>query len=105
MCRRLKDAGAEAQIATRTGLLLDPYFSASKIAWLLDHIPGAGERAERGELAFGTADWFLWRRLAAGGTDPPSCNHVCRTAASGTHPPTPTPRRAHQLDVPRRRSD
>src|SRR5229473_3238893 len=41
MCRRLKDAGAEAQIATRTGLLLDPYFSASKIAWLLDHIPGA----------------------------------------------------------------
>src|SRR5260221_7807342 len=62
MCRRLKDAGAEAQIATRTGLLLDPYFSASKIAWLLDHVPGARERAERGELAFGTVDSFLlWR--------------------------------------------
>src|SRR5258708_6875092 len=70
MCRRLKDAGAEAQIATRTGLLLDPYFSASKIAWLLDHIPGARARAARGELAFGTVDSFLLWRLRGGA--PPS---------------------------------
>src|SRR5260370_21113950 len=79
MCRRLKDAGAEAQIATRTGLLLDPYFSASKIAWLLDHIPGARARAERGELAFGTVDSFLLWRLTAGG----------RSGPPATPPPPP----------------
>src|SRR5262249_33090319 len=66
MCRRLKDAGAEAQVAARTGLLLDPYFSATKIAWLLDHVPDARVRAERGELAFGTVDSFLLWRLTAG---------------------------------------
>src|SRR6516165_2787474 len=56
ICRKLKDAGGEAQVIVRTGLRLDPYFSASKIAWLLEHVPGARARAERGELAFGTVD-------------------------------------------------
>jgi glycerol kinase len=57
----LRAAGAEAEVATRTGLLLDPYFSATKIAYLLDHVPGARARAERGELAFGTIDsWLIW---------------------------------------------
>jgi glycerol kinase len=61
-CARLRAAGHEPDIAQRTGLLLDPYFSATKLAWLLEHIPGARERAKRGELAFGTIDsWLIWR--------------------------------------------
>jgi glycerol kinase len=61
-CRALKDAGHEAQVSAATGLLLDSYFSATKAEWLLDHIPGARERAEKGELAFGTIDsWLIWK--------------------------------------------
>jgi len=62
LCLRLKDAGHEPEVAKRTGLLLDPYFSGTKLAWLLDNIPGARERAERGELCFGTVDsWLTWK--------------------------------------------
>ncbi|MFN3986178.1 MAG: glycerol kinase GlpK [Rhodocyclaceae bacterium] len=61
-CRALREAGHEALVRERTGLLLDPYFSATKLAWMLDQIPGARARAARGELAFGTVDsWLLWR--------------------------------------------
>jgi len=61
-CARLRAAGHEPEITRRTGLLLDPYFSATKLAWLLEHVPGARTRAERGELAFGTIDsWLIWR--------------------------------------------
>jgi glycerol kinase len=61
-CAALKQAGHEAFIRERTGLVLDPYFSATKIAWLLDHVPGARARAERGEIAFGTIDtWLIWQ--------------------------------------------
>jgi glycerol kinase len=60
-CERLRAAGHEPLVQRRTGLLLDPYFSATKIAWLLDHVPGARARAERGELLCGTVDsWLLW---------------------------------------------
>jgi glycerol kinase len=60
-CDALRKAGLEPMIRRRTGLRLDPYFSATKLAWLLDHIPGARRRAGRGELAFGTVDtWLLW---------------------------------------------
>jgi glycerol kinase len=60
-CVRLREGGAEDEVRARTGLLLDPYFSGTKIAWLLDHVPGARARAERGELAFGTVDtWLIW---------------------------------------------
>ena len=55
-CARLRSAGAEDLVRQRTGLLLDPYFSGTKIAWLLDEVAGARARAERGELAFGTID-------------------------------------------------
>ena len=64
-CESLRAAGLESEIATRTGLLLDPYFSATKLAWLLDHVPGARARAERGELAFGTVDSWLLFKLTA----------------------------------------
>jgi len=61
-CDRLRREGAEAAIREQTGLLLDPYFSATKIAWLLDAIPGARSRAVNGELAVGTIDsWLIWR--------------------------------------------
>jgi glycerol kinase len=64
-CESLRAAGVENEIATRTGLLLDPYFSATKLAWLLDHVKGARQRAERGELAFGTIDCWLLYKLTA----------------------------------------
>jgi glycerol kinase len=61
-CAALSAAGHDALFEQRTGLRLDPYFSGTKLAWLLDHIPGARERAERGELAFGTVDsWLVWQ--------------------------------------------
>lgn len=61
LCAELKAAGAEEMVAQKTGLVIDPYFSATKAAWLLDRVPGARQRAERGELAFGTVDtWLAW---------------------------------------------
>ncbi len=61
MCEKLRQAGLEDRVAALTGLRLDPYFSATKLAWLFDTIEGARERAERGELAFGTVDsWLIW---------------------------------------------
>jgi glycerol kinase len=61
-CEQLRAAGLEPEVASRTGLLFDPYFSATKLGWLLDHVPGARLRAERGELAFGTIDsWLLFK--------------------------------------------
>lgn len=61
-CETLRRAGHEATVRVKTGLLLDPYFSATKVRWLLDRIPGLGHRAARGEIAFGTIDsWLLWQ--------------------------------------------
>ena len=60
-CESLKEKGLSELIRSKTGLLLDPYFSASKVAWILDNVEGARERAERGELCFGTIDtWLIW---------------------------------------------
>ena len=60
-CQALREQGVESRVTEKTGLLLDPYFSATKIEWLLDHVPGARGRAARGELAFGTIDtWLIW---------------------------------------------
>ena len=64
--REAQAGGAEPLIRRKTGLLLDPYFSATKVAWMLDNVPGARTRAERGELAFGTIDCFLLWRLTGG---------------------------------------
>ncbi len=61
VCDAMKAGGAEEDVSSRTGLVLDPYFSATKAAWILDHVPGARAQAERGELAFGTVDsWLIW---------------------------------------------
>jgi glycerol kinase len=60
-CSALEESGAGEDVSNRTGLVLDPYFSATKVGWILDHVPGARARAERGELAFGTVDsWLIW---------------------------------------------
>ncbi|HEX2880098.1 MAG TPA: glycerol kinase GlpK [Polyangiaceae bacterium] len=66
VCRRLREQGHASRVQSKTGLVLDPYFSATKIAWLLDQVPGARERAERGELLFGTVDSYLIWQLAGG---------------------------------------
>jgi glycerol kinase len=77
-CRLHRDR--EDWLAARTGLLLDPYFSATKIAWLLDHVDGARRRAERGELAFGTIDsWLLWK-LTGGRAHVTDATNASRTA-------------------------
>jgi glycerol kinase len=60
-CAKLHDDGNEEMVRSKTGLLIDPYFSGSKIAWILDHVDGARARAEQGKLAFGTVDsWLIW---------------------------------------------
>jgi glycerol kinase len=78
-CERLKRSGAEALVTRKTGLLLDPYFSATKIGWLLDNVPGARKRAEHGELAFGTVETYLIWRLTNGKTHATDASNACRT--------------------------
>jgi glycerol kinase len=78
-CEQLRAAGYEPLVARRTGLLLDPYFSATKIAWLLDNVAGARARAERGELAFGTVDSFLLWRLTGGAVHLTDATNASRT--------------------------
>ena len=78
-CEQLRAAGHEPLVSARTGLLLDPYFSATKIAWLLDNVAGARARAERGELAFGTVDTFLLWRLTGGAVHATDATNASRT--------------------------
>ena len=79
LCDRLKDEGHEPAIQAKTGLVIDAYFSASKIAWLLDNVAGARARAERGELAFGTIDCFLLWRLTGGSVHATDATNASRT--------------------------
>jgi len=78
-CARLREDGVEALVTEKTGLRLDPYFSATKLAWLLDTVPGARASAERGELAFGTVDsWLLWK-LSDGRVHATDASNASRT--------------------------
>ena len=78
-CAHLRDAGHEAMVSHRTGLLLDPYFSATKIGWLLDAVPGARAAAQAGRLAFGTVDcWLIWR-LTGGRVHATDATNAART--------------------------
>ncbi|GAB1479418.1 glycerol kinase GlpK [Paracoccaceae bacterium] len=79
ICTGLREAGHEPMITARTGLLLDPYFSGTKIKWMLDHIPGARARAETGKLAFGTVDSFLIWRLTGGRAHVTDATNAART--------------------------
>ena len=78
-CATLRAAGHEADVSEKTGLLLDPYFSATKVAWLLDHVKGARARAERGDLAFGTVDTYLIWRLTGGRVHATDATNASRT--------------------------
>jgi len=85
LCEQLRRDGHEALVGRRSGLLLDPYFSATKLAWLLDHVPGARERARRGELAAGTVDtWLLWR-LTGGRVHATDASNAARTMLFNIH--------------------
>ena len=84
-CEQLKAAGAGETVQSKTGLLIDAYFSASKIRWLLDHVPGARVRAEAGELAFGTIDtWLVWN-LTSGARHITDVSNASRTMLFNIH--------------------
>src|SRR5205823_2003631 len=79
ICAKLKAEGHEPAITARTGLIIDPYFSGTKVAWILDHVPGASARAERGELMFGTVDSYLLWRLTGGKVHGNDATNASRT--------------------------
>jgi len=84
-CQQLKERGVERLISDKTGLLVDPYFSASKIRWILETIEGAREKAQRGELAFGTVDSFLLWRLTGGQSHATDATNASRTSLFNIH--------------------
>jgi len=84
-CAALKADNIEQDVQGRTGLLVDPYFSATKIAWILDKVEGARARAERGELAFGTIDSFLMFRLTGGKSHVTDATNASRTSLYNIH--------------------
>ncbi len=85
LCDALRAEGWEAPIRAKTGLVIDAYFSGTKIAWMLDNLPGLRERVERGEILFGTVDcWLLWR-LTAGGVHATDYSNASRTMLFNIH--------------------
>ncbi|MGE0008604.1 MAG: glycerol kinase GlpK [Parvibaculaceae bacterium] len=84
-CAALRQAGHEAMFSRKTGLVLDPYFSGTKIAWLLDNVEGARRKAEAGELAFGTVDTFLLWRLTGGRVHASDATNASRTLLFDIH--------------------
>ncbi|RMG41661.1 MAG: glycerol kinase [Planctomycetota bacterium] len=100
-CTRLREEGAEPLIRERTGLVLDPYFSATKIAHILDTVPGARIRAERGELLFGTVDSFLVWRLTGGRRHVTDPSNASRTLLWNIHRCEWDPDLLQLFDVPR----
>ncbi|HWA31224.1 MAG TPA: glycerol kinase GlpK [Rhizomicrobium sp.] len=78
-CRALKAAGWEGRVSNTTGLLLDPYFSGTKVEWMLDHLPGIRARAEQGEIAFGTVDSWLVYKLTGGQVHATDVTNASRT--------------------------
>jgi len=85
VCAQLKAEGHEPEITSRTGLIVDPYFSGTKVAWILDHVPGARARAERGELLFGTVDSYLLWRLTGGRVHATDATNASRTLVFNIH--------------------
>ncbi len=84
-CKRLREAGHAPLVQQKTGLLIDAYFSATKLQWLLDHVPGARAMAERGELAFGTVEsWLLWQ-LSGGAVHATDVSNASRTMLFNIH--------------------
>lgn len=85
ICREYREAGYEEMIREKTGLIIDPYFSATKIRWIMDHVPGTREKAERGEILFGTVDtWLLWK-LTGGKVHATDYSNASRTLLYNIH--------------------
>jgi glycerol kinase len=84
-CQQLKDAGSECAVSAKTGLRLDPYFSATKLRWILENVEGARARAESGDLAFGTVDCFLLWRLTGGRVHATDASNASRTLLFNIH--------------------
>ena len=101
LCARLKAEGRETAVTARTGLLLDPYFSGTKVAWILDNVPGARARAERGELAFGTVDSYLLWRLTGGAVHATDATNASRTLLFNIHDGAWDDELLRLLDIPR----
>ncbi|EAP77747.1 glycerol kinase GlpK [Roseovarius nubinhibens] len=101
ICATLRDAGHEPMISARTGLLLDPYFSGTKVKWLLDQHEGARDRAARGELLFGTVDCYLIWRLTGGRTHATDATNASRTLLYDIHQGDWSDEICALLDLPR----
>ncbi|MCS6913174.1 MAG: glycerol kinase GlpK [Myxococcota bacterium] len=101
-CQALREAGREAWLRQRTGLLLDPYFSATKCQWLLDNVPGLRARAEGGEALFGTVDTFLIYRLSGGEAHVTDASNASRTLLFDLHECAFTPELCQLFGVPER---
>jgi len=99
-CESQRAAGLETVVTAKTGLLLDPYFSATKVKWLLDNVAGARARAERGELAFGTIDSFLLWRLTGGQSHKTDATNASRTMLFNIHDQTWDAELLAELDIP-----
>ncbi len=100
-CKDLREAGHEPSVTERTGLLIDPYFSGTKLRWLLDNVEGARERAERGELRFGTVDTFLLWRLTGGKVHRTDATNASRTLLFNIHSQDWDEEMLALLDIPR----
>ncbi|MBI1256639.1 MAG: glycerol kinase GlpK [Chloroflexi bacterium] len=101
LCEELKREGFDARIKAITGLVTDAYFSGTKVAWLLDNVPGARERAERGELAFGTVDSFLIWRLTGGKLHITDVSNASRTMLYDIHRGEWSDEILQRLNIPR----
>ncbi len=84
-CERLKQEGWAARIRSKTGLVIDAYFSATKLQWILEEVPGAREKAEKGELCFGTIDAYLIYQLTGGAVHATDCSNASRTMLFNIH--------------------
>jgi len=100
LCQRLKADGHEPVVTERTGLLLDPYFSGTKVAWILDNVEGVRQRAEEGELAFGTVDtWLIWN-LTGGAVHATDATNAARTLLYDIHKGRWSQTMCDMLDIP-----
>ncbi|WP_339842496.1 glycerol kinase GlpK [uncultured Halopseudomonas sp.] len=99
-CRELKEAGHEPMVTERTGLIIDPYFSGTKLRWLLDNVEGARARAQAGALRFGTVDSFLLWRLTGGKVHRTDASNASRTLMFNIHTQQWDPEMLALLDIP-----
>ncbi len=101
LCRAYRERGLEETVSEKTGLVIDPYFSATKIAWLLENVPGLRRRAEAGDVCFGTMDAYLLYRLTGGKVHATDLTNASRTMCFNIHTKTWDADLLDAFDVPR----